>query len=68
MSLGGGLSTALNSAVTSTVAAGVTVVVAAGNDNVSLDPFLCSISGLRIQNLLTLHPGKRSQHVARFHP
>ncbi|KAG9245131.1 subtilisin-like serine protease-like protein PR1A [Calycina marina] len=33
MSLGGSLSTALNSAVRSTIAAGVTVVVAAGNSN-----------------------------------
>ncbi|ATZ54237.1 Bcser1 [Botrytis cinerea B05.10] len=33
MSLGGSYSAAVNSAVTSTVAAGVTVVVAAGNDN-----------------------------------
>jgi len=33
MSLGGGVSSALNSAVRSTISAGVTVVVAAGNDN-----------------------------------
>jgi len=33
MSLGGGKSTAVNSAVSSTVNAGVTVVVAAGNDD-----------------------------------
>jgi oryzin len=35
MSLGGSYSASLNSAVTNTVAAGVTVAVAAGNDNVS---------------------------------
>lgn len=35
MSLGGSYSAAVNSAVTNTVAAGITVVVAAGNDNVS---------------------------------
>jgi oryzin len=35
MSLGGSKSTALNSAVASTVAAGVTVVVAAGNDGLN---------------------------------
>lgn len=35
MSLGGAYSAAVNSAVTNTVDAGITVVVAAGNDNVS---------------------------------
>lgn len=50
MSLGGGFSSSLNSAVASTIASGVTVVVAAGNDNVRppLHTFLLSTNKKKV--------------------
>jgi serine protease len=50
MSLGGGTSTALDNAVNATVAAGVTMVVAAGNDNSNA----CSYSPARAANAITV--------------
>jgi serine protease len=50
MSLGGGTSTALDNAVNATVAAGVTMVVAAGNDNNNA----CNYSPARAANAITV--------------
>jgi serine protease len=50
MSLGGGTSTALDNAVNATVAAGVTMVVAAGNDNNNA----CGHSPARAANAITV--------------
>ena len=50
MSLGGGTSTALDSAVNSAVAQGITMVVAAGNDNSNA----CSFSPARAGNAITV--------------
>jgi hypothetical protein len=50
MSLGGGVSTALDTAVTNSIASGVTYAIAAGNDNANA----CNFSPARVPTALTV--------------
>jgi len=50
MSLGGGISTALDAAITNSIAAGVTYAIAAGNDNANA----CNYSPARVPNAVTV--------------
>jgi len=50
MSLGGGVSTALDNSINNLIAAGVTIVVAAGNENQNA----CNVSPARVPDALTL--------------
>ena len=62
MSLGGGTSTALDNAVNATVAAGVTMVVAAGNDNSNA----CNYSPARAANAITVGSTTSSDSRSSF--
>lgn len=62
MSLGGGTSTALDNAVNATVAAGVIMVVAAGNDNSNA----CNYSPARAANAITVGSTTSSDSRSSF--
>jgi hypothetical protein len=62
MSLGGGLSTALNAAVARAVARGVTMVVAAGNDNANA----CNYSPAREPSAITVGASTSSDARASY--
>jgi len=62
MSLGGGASTALDNAVNATVAAGVTMVVAAGNENQNA----CNVSPARAGNAITVGSTTSSDSRSSF--
>lgn len=62
MSLGGGISPATDSAVNSAVAAGVTMVVAAGNDNANA----CNFSPARAVNAITVGSTTSSDSRSSF--
>ena len=62
MSLGGGISSATDSAVNSAVAAGVTMVVAAGNDNANA----CNFSPARAVNAITVGSTTSSDSRSSF--
>ncbi len=62
MSLGGGTSTALDNAVNATVAAGITMVVAAGNDNSNA----CNFSPARAANAITVGSTTSSDSRSSF--
>ncbi|MFA9431758.1 S8 family peptidase [Egicoccus sp. AB-alg2] len=62
MSLGGGISTALDNAVRNSVAAGVTHVVAAGNENQNA----CNVSPARVSQALTVGATTSADQRASF--
>jgi len=62
MSLGGGSSTALDNAVNAAVAAGVTMVVAAGNENQNA----CNVSPARAANAITVGSTTSSDRRSSF--
>ena len=62
MSLGGGLNTAVNSAVTSSIADGVTYAVAAGNSNANA----CNFSPASTPNAITVGATARNDTRASF--
>jgi subtilisin family serine protease len=62
LSLGGGISTALDSAINRLVADGVTVVVAAGNSSANA----CNSSPARVPNAFTVAASDRNDRFASF--
>jgi subtilisin family serine protease len=62
MSLGGGISTALDTAVSNLIASGVTVVVAAGNSSADA----CNSSPARVQNAITVAASDINDSFATF--